>query len=104
MKYSWPGNVRELRNVIEKVILFKDEDTLRWEHLSFLERGLKDPATKEHLDRNSMDYYVMVKHLIQDALKQSRGNVLEASRILNMPPHKVRYRIKMLGLRNEPLP
>jgi DNA-binding NtrC family response regulator len=103
LKYSWPGNVRELRNVLEKVILLEDEETLRPEHISFLEAGSKDAANGEHANLNSMDYYVTMKRLIQDALKRSKGNVLEASRILNMPAHKVRYRIKTLGLQNEPL-
>ena len=99
MEYSWPGNVRELRNVLEKVILLEDDETLQWEHVSFLERGPKGEGDKRSNPR-SMDYYGTVATLIRDALTRSKGNVLEASRILNMPPHKVRYRIKMLGLQN----
>jgi two-component system, NtrC family, response regulator AtoC len=99
-EYSWPGNVRELRNLLEKVILLEDDDTLRWEHISFLEGKAGGTGDGQSSPR-SMDYYDVVGRLIQDALKRSKGNVLEASRILNMPAHKVRYRIKMLGLKND---
>jgi DNA-binding NtrC family response regulator len=34
--YDWPGNVRELRNVIERaIILSRDSNTIRPEHLTF---------------------------------------------------------------------
>jgi transcriptional regulator with PAS, ATPase and Fis domain len=34
--YNWPGNVRELRNVIERaIILSRDSNTIRPEHLAF---------------------------------------------------------------------
>jgi len=36
--------------------------------------------------------------LIQETLEKTSGNVLEASRLLNMPAHKLRYRIKKYGL------
>jgi len=31
--YSWPGNVRELRNLIERVVLLEEGETLIAEHL-----------------------------------------------------------------------
>jgi transcriptional regulator with GAF, ATPase, and Fis domain len=37
--------------------------------------------------------------MLEEALKRSQGNVLEAARLLNMPPHKMRYRIKKYDLK-----
>lgn len=34
MHYDWPGNVRQLRNVIERALIFCDEDTIDLQHLS----------------------------------------------------------------------
>jgi two-component system NtrC family response regulator len=32
-RYNWPGNIRELSNVIERAVLFCDEDTIDVQHL-----------------------------------------------------------------------
>jgi transcriptional regulator with GAF, ATPase, and Fis domain len=47
-----------------------------------------------------LDYAETIKGLIREALRRSRGNVLEAARLLKMPPHKMRYRIKKYNLGN----
>ena len=103
MEYFWPGNVRELRNVLEKVILLEDGGTLLWEHVSSLDCRNAGADGGDDAGCCSMDYVETTTRLILDALKRSKGNVLEASRILNIPPHKLRYRIKKFGLQNEPL-
>jgi DNA-binding protein Fis len=36
-------------------------------------------------------------------MKITRGNVSEAARLMNMPSHKLRYRIKKYGLLNQQL-
>lgn len=33
MEYNWPGNVRELRNVIERIVLLEDEDSIALRHI-----------------------------------------------------------------------
>lgn len=43
MAYEWPGNIRELRNVIERAMLFCDEEALDLPHLP-AELALKKPA------------------------------------------------------------
>lgn len=50
-QYNWPGNVRELENILERVILTADEETIFPEHLPANLRGsslpLKDWALSE---------------------------------------------------------
>jgi transcriptional regulator with GAF, ATPase, and Fis domain len=41
-----------------------------------------------------LDYDETTKRLIREAMKTAAGNVSEAARLMNMPPHKLRYRIK----------
>jgi DNA-binding NtrC family response regulator len=49
----------------------------------------------------SIDYEEVTKFLIQKALRRTRGNILEASRtLMNMPLHKLRYRMKKLGVKD----
>jgi DNA-binding NtrC family response regulator len=103
MAYPWPGNVRELRNTIERIILIEAGTTLTQEHFRILDarnknkiKGLK-PETTE----NELDYNEATKSLIREAMKTAGGNVSEAARLMNMPPHKLRYRIKKYGLASQ---
>jgi PAS domain S-box-containing protein len=40
--YEWPGNVRELQNIIERLIVITEEDTIEPEHLPSLFRKMDD--------------------------------------------------------------
>jgi DNA-binding NtrC family response regulator len=101
LTYPWPGNVRELRNTLERIILLEDGNVLRPEHLSFLQTG-PQPSGHSRLDFSAgkLNYEEITKTLIQEAIRRTQGNVIEAARFLGMPPHKIRYRIKKHGLKN----
>jgi len=100
LSYPWPGNVRELRNTIERVVLLEEGDTLLPDHLAFLQRERTNagPLCMDSFGEE-LDYTRLLKGLIQEGLRRSQGNVLEAARLLKMPPHKIRYRMKKYGLR-----
>jgi DNA-binding NtrC family response regulator len=100
LAYDWPGNVRELRNTIERILLLETGDVLLPGHLPFSHSRRKTekiPATD--FSSGHLDYEKTTKALLEEALKRSQGNVLEAARLLNMAPHKMRYRIKKYGLK-----
>lgn len=106
LKYHWPGNIRELRNTIERIILLEEGDTLLPEHLSINfnqskqeESGRKPDFSGDHAG-GSLDYEEITKNLIKEALKRTDGNVSESAQLLNMPVHKLRYRIKKFRLKN----
>jgi DNA-binding NtrC family response regulator len=103
--YSWPGNVRELRNTMERIVLLESGTEIIPEHLAFLPT-MPEPVTAclpfEDFSGGLPKYEEAIKSLILEALRQTGGNVVEASRLLNMPIHKMRYRIKKYGLRNDP--
>lgn len=99
LSYHWPGNVRELRNTIERIILLEDGEILLPSHLAGLEPAhAKQDASPIGFPPEGMDYDEGIKMMIQNALRFTQGNVLEAARMLNMPHHKIRYRIKKYGL------
>jgi DNA-binding NtrC family response regulator len=98
--YQWPGNVRELRNTIERIILIETGNTVTLEHLRILDNAdenIMDALSPETAE-NGLDYNEATKSLIREAMKTSGGNVSEAARLMNMPPHKLRYRIKKYGM------
>ena len=92
--HHWPGNVRELRNMIERIILLEEGDTIRAEHLPFADTLDMESESFQNGTLDNFDYQDASKSLIQEALKRTGGNVLAASRLLNLPAHKLRYRIK----------
>jgi transcriptional regulator with PAS, ATPase and Fis domain len=100
LEYHWPGNVRELRNTIERVILLENGNVLLPEHIPFYQ-GEKESTEGPGIDfsTGTLDYTETIRRMLEEALKRSQGNVLEAARLLNMPPHKMRYRIKKYGLK-----
>ena len=102
---QWPGNVRELRNAIERIILIETGNVLTSEHFSILgmQKQSKAAGVRPATAENDFDYNEVTKSLIRDAMTITRGNVSEAARLMNIPSHKLRYRIKKYGLSNQQL-
>jgi DNA-binding NtrC family response regulator len=101
MDYRWPGNVRELRNTIERIVLIENDEVLTREHFRKLGMPIEaqDQSPSDETASGALDYNETAKRLIQDVLLKTQGNVSEAARLMNMPPHKLRYRIKKYGLK-----
>jgi two-component system, NtrC family, response regulator AtoC len=109
--YHWPGNIRELENVIERSILLAEEDILDVEDLpphvhqqgqglqsreeAFVEgagsSSLKD-VVKEHTRR-------IEKHVIQQTLAETGGNVTKAAELLQISRKSLQMKMKEYGLR-----
>ncbi|HSB04057.1 MAG TPA: sigma-54-dependent Fis family transcriptional regulator, partial [Thermodesulfobacteriota bacterium] len=82
MNYSWPGNVRELRNILEKTMNFKEDETITLKDLPEDIKYLKDnkhsfnrpfkEIKKEAVTHLSKDY-------IRGLLSIHKGNVSKAA-------------------------
>lgn len=102
LNYDWPGNVRELRNIMERISLLENSNTIMPEHLPFAGscRSLAAPETESTAPPTvNLDYDGCKKLLIKQALQKTDGNITRAAQLLNMAPHKLRYRIKKLGIK-----
>ncbi len=100
LDYPWPGNVRELRNMVERIILLESGNVNPHHFAALLaEREAAALSGKDSSD-GRLDYEETIKRVMQEALARAGGNVLEAARLLNMPTHKMRYRIKKYGLKS----
>lgn len=100
--HNWPGNVRELRNVIERCVLFAEDENLPLKWLQ-----LEPPKETEAMDDadvlripldGSMNLDDMECHIIKTALARSGNNTAAAARILGTSREKLRYRQQKHGL------
>jgi two-component system NtrC family response regulator len=105
--YSWPGNVRELRNVLERcLILRKNETRITSDDLGLESSRPKDVAPSSDEDavlilrvpKEGIDMEDVERRLLETALEQSKGNRSLAARFLGLGRHALRYRLKKHGL------
>ena len=99
MEYAWPGNVRELKNIIERTVLLENEPLLLPEHLlPALSKG-QNRQTDNTLVGLEIQYLEKSKKIIGEILEQTRGNITQAAKSLDLPVHTLRYTMKKLGLK-----
>lgn len=76
-RHSWKGNVRELKNVVERLVIMADGDTLDATQLPY-EFFTDEPTT------NAFDLQTIEKQHIQKVLAHTKGNKTETARLLNI--------------------
>ncbi len=97
MSYHWPGNVRELENCIERAVLLCEEGVIHSYHLP---PTLQTGKESDTLPERSLEQAVenLEKEMIIDALKNTQGNITQASEMLKTTVRKFAYKAKRYGL------
>ncbi len=90
--YPWPGNVRELENIMHRMVLLSDGDTIDRRDLP--EAMHFSIQRKPSLERTLRD--VELDH-IQRVLDHVEGNKSEAARILGIDRKTLREKLKSIG-------
>jgi two-component system NtrC family response regulator len=99
MEYQWPGNVRELENLIARMVILRQGDTLSKADLPD-DFGLFDPHGDPNDSSDLRDQHQQVtfeeaeRDLIIDALVKSGWNKTKAAKRLDIPRHVLIYRLK----------
>ncbi len=92
LNHEWRGNVREIRNVMERVVLLAEKNTITPEMLSIDDRNSQsDSIVTINLSQRGMSMDEVKKLLIQKALQMSKGNQLKAARLLGLSRSSFRY-------------
>ncbi len=93
VQYHWPGNVRELRNSLERAVLLCNDEVIRTYHLPPSLQTAESSATDSDLSFGEVvaDFE---KEVLIDALKKSRGNMLQAARDLRASYRVINYKVK----------
>ncbi len=99
--YSFPGNVRELKNVIERAVIESGGEPIEPAHLHVIERAPRrlaaasvapSPAAKLPFNLEEAE-----QALIQRALHETDGNVVEAARLLGVNRSRIYRRFQQAG-------
>ena len=104
--YSWPGNVRELQNLVEMLVVMKENGTIEVADLpgKMLSGGGTQNMTEilSPLAGDSIDFNQLVgnfeKDLIRRALEKSGGVKNKAARMLNLNRTTLVEKLKRLNL------
>jgi len=115
--HSWPGNIRELENVLERTILFGQNERIEVADLpdefgaspeSNATQAQSSNSTTEGLEvdgETSLKDIVRAetsrveRELIAKALDETRGNVTQAAKLLKISRKSLQMKMKEFGLR-----
>lgn len=94
--YAWTGNVRELENVVERMIVLSDNDTLS---LADVPENVKNLQTNSEnlwfpLPAESIDLEAVEREIIREALKRFDGNQSKTARYLGITRSALIYRMQ----------
>jgi transcriptional regulator with PAS, ATPase and Fis domain len=105
MRYHWPGNVRELRNVMERICIMHNQETITPDCLPREIWGdkPKDEASFDcRIPPEGILFEEIVGRLEKDLIAQAvgitGGNVAKTARLLNLPRGTLRYKMEKYGL------
>ncbi len=104
--FSWPGNIRQLENVLERMVLMSESDTLRISDLP-PEIAAEVGPIAEAASSESVSFKELVKKqtqsverdLIEKALEEKGGNVTRAAEKLGLSRKGLQLKMKELGVR-----
>jgi Nif-specific regulatory protein len=95
--YGWPGNVRELENAMERAVVACDGLVVEERHLPETIRSvaLAKPTARLSLTGAVED---LERRMIEDALRESVGNLARAARALGITERILRYKVDKYDL------
>jgi len=99
-EYPWPGNIRELNNVVERIVLLNDEESISEEHLGFLD-DITSPSDcyrildleKMKLPDGKLDIKNLEKEIVMKAMEKFEGNKSKVAEYLGLTRSALRSKL-----------
>ncbi len=99
--YGWPGNVRELENVVEQMLILRQDDLLQ---LSDLPQRIGKPSVRSggvlNLPDDGYSLEALEQEAVEEALRRCDGNKSKAAAFLRIPRHTLLYRLEKYNIQN----
>ncbi|MES2705300.1 MAG: sigma-54 dependent transcriptional regulator [Verrucomicrobiota bacterium] len=106
-RHSWPGNVRELKNVMERALILSGGHPIHRDHLQLLPASVSasrasvtGPDSKPGAPAPAgppLNLEAAEQALIRRTLEQTRGNVAEAARLLDINRSRIYRKFPQAG-------
>lgn len=101
VEHSWPGNIRELENIIERIMVMREQGVIQPGDIPS-EIGTPDrtisPRPAEQAGDNPTRLHDMEQQMIEKALAENGYNQSRTARKLGITLNQLRYRIKRYGI------
>lgn len=91
--YNWPGNIRELQNIIERVLILNDHQTIKVKDLPVEVRKNFHENVEIELPYEGINMDAVIRSFIVQALERSGGNRTKAAELLGITRHTLLYRM-----------
>lgn len=108
MRYNWPGNVRELQNLIEMLVVMKEDGEICIDDLPSKIRNVPSPSVSSGniiFSEDGLDFNDHIsrleKELLLKALKMSGGVKNRAAKLLNLNRTTLVEKLKRLNIVND---
>lgn len=99
--YNWPGNVRELRNIMERIILFNEQETITPNDIKEIfpgDRNEKPGAVVHARGLLHQDMATMERERITATLEETYGNKSATARLLGISRVSLYKKMKAYGI------
>lgn len=98
--YGWPGNVREMENVVEQMLILRQDDRLRIDDLP-ARISRKHSAVNGVLNLPDEGYSLedLEREAVTQALQRCGWNKSKAAEFLRIPRHTLLYRLEKYDIR-----
>ncbi len=97
--YSWPGNVRELLNVVQKMVVVCDADTIDTRHVPDEIRAPDDDERQSMGSLAGVGLDRLEKEAIRQTLAMTAGNREQAANLLGIGERTLYRKLKEYGLK-----
>ncbi len=97
--HSWPGNVRELAHAVERAVLVEEGEEVAAAHLSLPSAPAPSPGRAGGFPPEGLAAIDSAERaLIEQALREAKGNVTRAAALLKVSRDVLRSRVDKYGL------